>query len=197
MRRISSHDPDRLLQPLNLGNDIAKHLPKRLVTDFLIQFFIQEVNWMYEMIYPAAFFEKYYLWWSQPNHYTDDDVQFGLLILRLCLNSLQALPHRNHPTDGVIDAPLAALERGLHAEACKLDICRPRVSSITRVQQLFFHVCYLKNNAEIKDSWFVLSDAVKEAHELGLHLDDTTANSNEFELEIRRRVFWNLYIWDR
>ncbi|KAH8800388.1 fungal-specific transcription factor domain-containing protein [Xylogone sp. PMI_703] len=194
----SLNDPAHSITPPNLGNDITTtHLPKRSVSDFLIQFFFQEVNWIYEMICSVTFLDKYYSWWSQPHHNTEEDVQFSILILRLCLSSLQALPHPNHPTEGIINVPLAVLENDLYGKASKLDAHRPRIPCLIRVQHLFFHICYLKNNAEIKGSWFALSDAAKEAHELGLHLHDINDNLSEFESEIRRRVFWSLYVWDR
>lgn len=149
------------------------------------------------MIYPATFLEIYNSWWPQLTHDTDDDIQFGLLILWLCLNGLQAIPHPKQPAHGIICTPLGVLENELYINAQKFDFRRPRVPSLVRVQQLFFHTCYLKNSGEIKESWFVLDAAVREAHELGLHLEDPGIQLNDFEKEIRRRTFWSLYVWDR
>lgn len=52
----------------------------------------------------------------------------------------------------------------------------------------------------MKESWDVLSDAIHEAHELGLHLDLRKASGRstiEYDVEMGKRTFWNLWLWDK
>lgn len=47
----------------------------------------------------------------------------------------------------------------------------------------------MKNKSQIKESWYLLSDVVKDAHEMGLHLRKSPGVYSELETEIRRRLF--------
>jgi hypothetical protein len=75
--------------PRRSRDSLLSQLPTRETVDFLVQYFLEEVNWLYEMIYPLTFLERYNAWWSQESYHGVDDVQFGVWILRLCVNSLQ------------------------------------------------------------------------------------------------------------
>ncbi|KAJ5894029.1 hypothetical protein N7495_005720 [Penicillium taxi] len=168
--------------------------------------FLNEMNRIYEIIHPLAFQTRYNSWWiSQENNdfqtvvsSPGDDCDFGLLIIRMCLLSCQCLPHPKYPTKGVVHTHLSELEEWLYATADQIDTARaPHPPSTITVQQRFFNVCYLKNYAKIREAWSVLSAAIKDAHEVGLHLKDPGIIISELDLEYRRRTFWSLYVWDR
>ena len=72
--------------------------------------------------------------------------------------------------------------------------------SFASVQGLCLAAAYLKNEGRIKEAWDLMGDLITTAYNLGIHLETTTSrpsNLNELEKEMGRRVFWNLYIWDR
>lgn len=167
------------------------------MVDFLVQHFLAEVNWLYEEIYPQTFLEIYNSWWSQPNYYGEEDIQFGVLILRICVNSLEFLPHPKWPTHSVLDIEPDALESRCNAVACKLDGYQPRTPSLLRVQQLVLYVATLFNAGNAKDSHAMLAETVKEAQEINLSLEEKWEPMSEFDKEIWRKAFWNVYVWDR
>lgn len=161
---------------------------------------------MYDMIHPPSFQSRYETWCKSQEindhsgkFISEDDLNFAVLVLRVCLLSIQNLPHSKYPTSGVLSTHLDHLERRFCTLADELENsqARERKPSITTVQHQFYHACYLQNYAKIRPSWSALSGAVRDAHELGLHQKDTGILLNDLDMELRRRTFWNLYVWDR
>ncbi|PGH11770.1 hypothetical protein AJ79_04671 [Helicocarpus griseus UAMH5409] len=187
----ATHDPRRN------RDAILDLFPDRHVVDFLIQYFLQEVNWIYETTYPPTFMERYTSWWLQTTYQESDDIQFGILILRLCLCSIQLLPHPNYPHEGTLQCSLKELEMQCQNAANALDSFRPRHTSLTRIQHLFYYASFHTNESNLRESWIVLSDVVKEAHMLELHLENPKVKVTEFEMEMRRRIFGTIYMWDK
>ncbi|KAJ5546563.1 hypothetical protein N7494_004148 [Penicillium frequentans] len=180
--------------------------PDRPVVDFLIGMFLKEMNRVHEMIHPPSFQSNYNAWWTKQEQnnisgetiMSDDDMNFGLLVIRICLVSIQCLPHSKFPTEGIIRTSPYNFEQWLYSIADEIDkSLQSKKPSLVTVQHRFYHVCYLKAHARIRECWSILSATVKDAHEIGLHLKDPGAPFTELEMEIRRRTFWNLYIWDR
>ena len=91
------------------------------------------------------------------------------------------------------------MEQWYSSLADELDKSQPPTKrpSIETVQHRFLHVSYLKNYGKLRASWSILSIAVRDAHEMGLHLKDPGIPISELAMELRRRTFWNLYVWDR
>ncbi|KAJ5160273.1 uncharacterized protein N7482_007277 [Penicillium canariense] len=168
--------------------------------------FLQEINRIYEMSHPPSFQSRYEKWWAaqQSNDQSgeaisEDDLTFGVLVLRVCLLSIQSLPHSKYPTSGLLSTHLDHSENWFCTLADELEDFQTleKKPTIVTVQHRFYHVCYLQNYAKIRPSWSVLSTAVKDARELGLHLKDPGIPASELDMELRRRTFWNLYVLDR
>lgn len=182
--------------------------PQKSLTDILLRIFIEEINRIYEVIHGPSFEAKYAVWWAaqeakangHPGAYiADEDIDFGILIIRSCLLSLQTLPSPAYCTEGILKTHPEAVEKWLYTLASELDKSQSpdRKPSLETVQHRFFHTGYSKNYGKIRESWSSLSAAVKDAHEMGLHLKDPGIALDETERELRRRTFWSLYFWDR
>ncbi|KAL9583276.1 MAG: hypothetical protein Q9212_002799 [Teloschistes hypoglaucus] len=187
--------------PLEVA-ELLRRMPQRPVTDILIQHFFTEANWIYEMVDPTTFLEKYNDWWSHPCR-TVEDVEFAALLLRLCSYAAQFLPSQNYTADTILGNSLTDLRKDCDNTANALassSYVRDSSTSIPRIHQLFFRACYLKNEGDMKRSWDVLSDAIKEAQELGLHLELQKGQgkfTSEFDVELGKRTYWNLWLWDK
>ncbi len=181
---------------------ILKKMPPRPVTDTLIQHFFSDANWIYEMVYPTDFTERYNEWWAGPCQ-SVDDIQFATLLLRLCSYTAQFLPSQNYTADTILGNSLSAIREQCHATAISLThtpMMNEGFPSITQIHERFFHACYLKNQGSMKESWNVLGKAIHEAHELGLHLESRKPNGrsvSEYDIEIGKRTYWNLWLWDK
>ncbi|EEH09309.1 predicted protein [Histoplasma capsulatum G186AR] len=62
---------------------------------------------------------------------------------------------------------------------------------------MFFNASFLTNESNLRESWIVLADVVKEAHILELHLEHPRVKVSEFEMEMRKRIFGTIYMWDK
>jgi hypothetical protein len=69
-------------------------------------------------------------------------------------------------------------------------------TSIERVQEQFLKGAWLKSESKIVESWHALSRTIREAQELGIDKDVGIEDLCEFDIEIRRRIWTLLYIWD-
>lgn len=179
-----------------------RRLPKRLVLDRLLQNFFKEVNWIYEMIHPTTFLTHYESWWHSDMEGWVHDVEFGVLILRVCAYSAQFLPSRAYTADTICGMSLSKIREHCHSLAIDLsNLCDSASSpSLTSVQHLYFAACYSKNEGRMKEAWFMLGHAIRLAQDLELHLeppDSSQPQLDDLEKDMRRRTFWNLYIWDR
>ncbi|KAJ5246749.1 hypothetical protein N7468_001732 [Penicillium chermesinum] len=168
--------------------------------------FLHEINRAFEMVDPLAFQSRYMAWWITQEKkevqgdmkVSDEDLDFGLLMIRVSLLSIQCLPHARYPTAGVFSAPIATIEQWLCSTADEIEkTTSSKKPTLTTVQHRFYHVLYLKNYARVRECWATLSATVKDAHEIGLHLKDPGFPLTDLEKEFRRRAFWNLYVWDR
>ena len=184
-------------------NELFRLFPKRFVMDLLIQYFFAEVNWIYEMVHSTSFLLRYQNWWTSNPAHSFEGLEFAVLLLRLGAYSTQFLPSQAHPADHIKGIPLSSIREHCYELATKLwntyeSLDPPR--TLTSAHQMFFQTCYLKNEGRVKDAWYTLGSTVRLAQDLGLHLEQSapmSANINELEKEMRRRAFWNLYMWDR
>lgn len=174
--------------------------------DCLVQNFFKEVNWIYETMHSSTFLTRYESWWTMLAVNQIEEVEFCVLLLRICAYSAQFLPSRAYTADTICGVSITSIRE----HCCRVANTLSRVfefiggpRSLTSVQHLSFAACYLMNEGRMKDAWYVISDAIRLAQDLGMHLEVTAAitttrsHFNELEKEIRRRAFWNLYIWDR
>lgn len=192
--------------PANSPSRRRRIWPERSVTDFLVGMFLAEMNRLHELIHAPSFQSRYTAWWitqesnelAGESNISDEDMNFGLLVIRICLLSVQCLPHSRYPTTAILKTHPNQLEQWLYAVADEIDkTLQSKKPTLVTVQHRNCHVCYLKNSARIREAWSVLSATVKDAHEVGLHLKEPGMPFSEVEMEIRRRTFWTLYVWDR
>ncbi|RMJ26481.1 hypothetical protein PHISP_02632 [Aspergillus sp. HF37] len=56
-------------------------MPHRNVLDFLVQYFIYELNWMKQVLYAPGFLARYQQWWAKDRSVgSADDVEFTALV---------------------------------------------------------------------------------------------------------------------
>ena len=107
MNRLRGEESDLATTDNNsvvIGSEVKallKKVPERAVTDILIQHFLSEANWIYEMVYPITFLERYDEWWSHP-YQSVDDLEYAALLLRLCPYSAQFLPSQTYTADTIL-----------------------------------------------------------------------------------------------
>ena len=184
--------------------------------DILVQNFLNKFNYQYFVIYPARFSERYSEYWTDRLAGRQPSAGLTCLLLRVCSWSVQFIdPKSRHTLEHELGAPAQALTERFHRFASTLSArLKPGESGVEQVQQLFLTSSWQKYEGDCQRSWHDLSAAIREAQELGMsytcflaparltsvvlgmHRAEPPEPLTEFELEIRRRVWCVLYIWD-
>ena len=182
-------------------------LPQRPILDCLVRNFLEEANWIHEILHPASFLTQYGQWWSTgaasvPG--TIEQMEFGLLVLQVCAYSAQFAPSRTHTADTINDISISVLQvrcRSLADALARLCESAGGLRTFAGAQSLCFAACYMTNEGRMKESWELVGYAIRITQDLGIHLEAglqrLTPKLNDLEKEMRRRLFWNLYTWDR
>lgn len=157
---------------------------------------------MDQLVYPPWLLRKYTAWWAVGPLYSLVDVEFAILLLRICSYASQFLPSPSHTIDRIRGMFLADIRTACDNAAENLDIICTRVDargSLLRVQYLCYAGLGLQCDGGTNAFWESLNRAVRVAQTVGIQKENSlsTHDMNEFGREMRRRVFCNLYIWDR
>ncbi|KAH8701496.1 hypothetical protein GQ44DRAFT_778617 [Phaeosphaeriaceae sp. PMI808] len=179
-------------------DEVMHAMPPRSITDDFVNHFLNVVNHCYGAIYGPALTDRYVQWWTDRANGNRLSPEFTCLLLRICAYSVQYL------------AP--ALRKMIEFElACDSQILNDRFAStaeqlirsseasnttIERVQEQFLKGAWPKSESKIVESWHALGCAIRQAQELGIDKDAGIESLSEFDIEIRRRIWTLLYIWD-
>ena len=156
-----------------------------------------------QLIPPPCFLKKYKQWWAKEKLTSVVDLEFTVLLVRICSYALQFLPSPAYTIDKIRGMFLADIRNACDdvgdnlATICvNLNVrgCLPRV----------LHLCFagLKSRCEGKTNtfWEALGSAILVAQRVGIHRDaapSLQADMHEGEKDMRHKTFCNLYIWDR
>ncbi|EER44914.1 conserved hypothetical protein [Histoplasma capsulatum H143] len=185
-------------------------MPDRQIVDFLVQYFVSELNWMKQVIHSPSFLADYQQWWAKwDNPMAVSDVEFATLIVRICCYATQFLPSPSHIVDQIYGRSLADI-RGTCcdigenlAKACEM---LDGKGSLFRVQHLLFAALKLSCEGGTAPFWEGVASASRAAQKAGIHREATNCRrlppllqengAQELEKEARRRTFCSLYALD-
>ncbi|RDA89497.1 hypothetical protein CP533_6812 [Ophiocordyceps camponoti-saundersi (nom. inval.)] len=177
---------------------VLQVLPPRPYTDSLVQNFLNSVNYHYYIIYPPSFLDEYRQWWASRSDNQPLGLQWTCLLLMVCACSAQYTDvDLQRQLEQDLGESTQRLTESYHNAARELHSVIPVGNNhIFNVQSLL-HSCYwYKSEARFVECWHVLSAAVREAQELGIHQEPVVGHMSEFDREMRRRVWCVLDTWD-
>lgn len=153
-------------------------------------------------MHPPWFLAQYQVWWNSERPSSTLDVEFAVLLLRMCSHALQFLPSPSYTIDKIRGMSLTDIRDSINDVADKLTAICIRLDvkgSLLRVQHLLFSGLRYQCEGRNKMFWEAFGDAVRVAHRIGLDRRPaaTIMGMNELDKEMRRRVYCNLFIWDR
>ncbi|KAG6001197.1 hypothetical protein E4U21_004618 [Claviceps maximensis] len=173
-------------------------LPPRPYTDAMVQNFLNNVNFHYYILYPSSFLEEYRTWWSLRSEDRPLGLQWTCLLLTVCACSTQYTDvelQRKLETD--LGQSTQKLTEQYHNAARELHSVIPvRSNHLLNIQSLLHSCFWYKSESRFVECWHVLSAAIREAQELGIHKETVTGPMPEFDREMRRRVWCILDTWD-
>lgn len=181
-----------------------ERMPPHQVLDYLVRYFVNELNWMKEIIHPPSFLAHYQQWCIKSRPLTAvSDVEFAVLVLRICAYSAQFLPSPTETIDNIRGLPLSDIRKMCSdvgeslAGACLILDWK---GSAVRVQHILFAALMSSCEGRTDKFWEQIGLASQAAQKAGLHADlsgseDTAAT--QWERETRHRIFCSLYVLDR
>ncbi|EMD68428.1 hypothetical protein COCSADRAFT_156859 [Bipolaris sorokiniana ND90Pr] len=173
-------------------------VPPRSITDAIVNHFLNTVNYRYSAIYGPSLAEQYVQWWADRSAAKQLSPEFTCLLLRMCAYSVQYLtPSLRKMIEFELACTSQTLTERFSAAAEELSWgFEASRTSIERVEEQFLKCAWLKSESKIVESWHTLSRTIREAQELGIDRDAGIDDLSEFDIEIRRRIWTLLYIWD-
>lgn len=205
-------------------NRIITTIPPRPYTMLLVKVFFAECNWIYWCVHPGSFCQLLEEWYERctsktppvPSHGKSGDgerrralSQFPVLLLQMCAVALQMLPREHYKQMSQLNIlgkeDFRSLSIAYSNSACELaTLLAPYQATLSRVQQWFLRASWLKSEGRAIESWHALGQSIREAQELGLHSQQPRTYNGGVEnvaslwqREIEKRVWTNLYVWDR
>ncbi|KAF7184694.1 hypothetical protein CNMCM7691_006056 [Aspergillus felis] len=173
-------------------------IPPKPYTDILVQHYIRETNSQYYCLYPPMFLRDYSAWWSGKTSGQQLTAEFTCLLIRTCACAALFLdPGLKQKLEMELGESVESLSERYHHAAKQLSsTIPPGKGGLTQVQQLFLTAAWYKAEGMFVESWHVLSSAIHEAQELGMHKSLSKVGLPEFDMEMRRRLWCILYSWD-
>lgn len=184
-------------------------------SDTFVNHFLNLVNYRYSAIYGPTLTDQYVTWWA--DRFAPDrqvSPEFTCLLLRICAYSV---PYLTPSLRKMVEFELACdsqvlTDRFATAAEQLSQSFQASDTTIERVQELFLKGAWLKSESKIVESWHALGCTIRAAQELGtnqLLTDDPKSLTwtgidkdagieelPEFDIEIRRRMWTLLYLWD-
>ncbi|KAL5114285.1 hypothetical protein ACEQ8H_007805 [Pleosporales sp. CAS-2024a] len=212
-RQIGSINP-QTANPPNAVERVLPAIPTRSITDAIVNHFLSVFNYRYSAIYGPILTDQYVQWWTDRASGRRLSPDFTCLLLRICAYSVQFLTPSLRKT---IEFELACNSQALtdkFAKAADNLAASFETSNITieRVQEQFLKEVRLKSKSRIVDAWHSLGCTIRAAQELGkmaslrinvpslthegIDKDAGIEELSKFDIEIRRRIWTVLYIWD-
>ncbi|KAJ5553106.1 hypothetical protein N7494_002484 [Penicillium frequentans] len=176
-------------------------IPDGPILDFLMKYFMREVNWMDQLVHLPWILDEYQRWRIIKTPSSLFEIEFAVLILRICSYTSDYLPSPSCTIERIRDMSLADIRHSCDEAADSLaEIClrlNPK-GSLLRVQHLAFVGLKAKCQGFMKDFRGALRSAIEVAQRIGADKDVSSdvPDMSEIEKETRRRIFCNLYIWD-
>lgn len=181
-----------------------EQIPQRQVLDFLIQYFVNELNWMKQIVHPPSFLAQYQQWCTKERPLSAvSDIEFTVLVLRVCAYSAQFLPSPTETVERIRGIPLSDVRKicsELAERLAKPCLALDWKGSPVRVQHILFAALMSSCEGRTDKFWEQIGLASQAAQKAGLHADiygpgDIAAQ--EGEREMRGRIFCCLYVLDR
>ncbi|KAI1056248.1 hypothetical protein LB507_001886 [Fusarium sp. FIESC RH6] len=199
---------------------IIRQLPARDYIDRLVEMYLHSFNWQYYAIDPDIFYRQLEAWNSLPFSVLSDIGPRGLhselrafpaVIFQIIATALLLLPEKPDPRfdslkfAGGMSFEDLAMEYSESGQAI-VDLLGKKHLSLSTVQAQFLRASFHKFTAKVTDAWHIISVAIRDAQDLGMHRDSldpkNAASSLESILEHqwliqrRRRIYILLAIWD-
>lgn len=177
--------------PLKKKDAIAAFLPARDLADALLEAYFDRVHPNYMVFHRGTFQICYESVWADQNR-SVNSVEPGLLcsMFMIFVLGAQILAHYDE-------------QKSAQLQQRYLDLVKARMyqllhtTSLLNVQALLLLQLHQHNAMERNTSWMLLGCASRMAVALGMHREGAIGGFDSIEREVRRRVWWTLYLFEQ
>jgi proline utilization trans-activator len=166
-------------------------LPSREVTDTFVEAYFSHVHPNYRLFHRGTFQTRYESMWAHPGALLkDQEPGWICCIFMMLVFGAQALESRDKAESLRIQHHyLEMVQSRLHSLVS--------TSTLVNVQALLLLQLYQHNNTERNSAFMLLGCASRMAMALGMHREGTSGGFDEMEREVRKRVWWTLYVFEQ
>ena len=168
------------------------YLPPRHIADALVNVFFSKVNCDYPVFHRVLFEAKYEMMWF---HSPDLEPAWLLTLYMILTLGLTASSKKSIPS--ITQSQKDIMQEQFLSRA---KILLPDViygATLGHVQALMVYCLYLHISKERNACWNIAGSAIRIAVAIGLHRNGANTKCTPLERELRKRVWWTLYFFER
>lgn len=170
---------------------ISDFLPLRNTADALVHAFFDRIHPNYPIFHRSMFQLRYEAVWDRKSDLLRDlDPGWVCCLSMIFVFGAQALEQHDQQQASLIQTRYISL---VHHTLSRL----VSTTSLLNVQALLLLQLYEHNAGERNASWMFLGAASRMAVALGMHREGTNAGFDPIERNIRKRVWWTTYIFEK
>ena len=168
---------------------LATFLPTKEVADAFVEAFFQQVHPNYLLFHRGTFQSRYESIWD-PNRPRELEPGWICSIFMVFVFGAQALEHHDE-------------QQAMFFQRRYLGLVQSRLhhlintTSLVNIQALLLLQLLQHNASERNASWMLLGCASRMAIALGMHREGATGGFDPVEKQVRRRVWWTLYMFEQ
>jgi hypothetical protein len=217
---LKHEGPDMTMSRSPSQNDkylrLLRGLPLRLYVYILVDIFFDQVNWQYSIIdrnYFMSQLDDFYeashsIFSEEQANISSDVYTFPSLLFQVVGSTFQFLPpdYDRSLDDLCMGRSFDDLAKSYSDSGIELLALFEKESlNLISVQAGFLRITLLKSFGYVVEAYRMVGQVIRDAEEVGLHLEDNNLRADSVELtpsrlwyhEVRRRVMVNLFLWDR
>lgn len=190
-RQSRPNQSNALASKSKIDEAIGSYLPAREVADALIEAYFDRVHPNYMIFHRGSFQLRYESVWADKSKPIQEFEQALICsIFMMFVFGAQALEHHDE-------------EKSAQLQRRYLDLVQARTyqlihtTSLLNVQAILLLQLHQHNASERNTSWMLLGCASRMALSLGMHREGATGGFDSIERELRRRVWWTLYMFEQ
>lgn len=172
-------------------DSMAEFLPQRAISDALIRAFFDNVHFNYALFHRSMFQLRYEATWER-NVHSLFQVEPGWSCCLAMIFVFGAQVLEQYDSDQAVTI-----------QRCYLGFVRSSfrrlisTTSLVNIQALLLLQLYEHNAGERNNAWMLLGCASRMAMSLGMHRDGTSLEFDPIERNVRRRVWWTIYTFEK
>lgn len=174
-----------------INERISDFLPLRNTADALVHAFFDHIHPNYPIFHRSMFQLRYEAVWDRKSDLLRDlDPGWISCLSMIFVFGAQALEQHDQQQAALIQTRYISL---VHHTLSRL----VSTTSLLNVQALLLLQLYEHNAGERNASWMFLGAASRMAVALGMHREGANAGFDPIERNIRKRVWWTMYIFEK